>query len=133
MKYILAVLLVLLLPLDATALENEAYYSDNWCIERYGKYKRQDVRVEDFHGPTYPDCIVGDIVIEADWASKWYEGVGQMFHYARMTGKKPGILLILKEPDDAKYLHRLLELEKWFESGASKVEFTVYHIEAWKE
>ena len=45
--------------------------------------------------------------IEADWAKKWCEGVGQCLYYSIQTGKKPGLLLLCqKNNGDEKYIYR---------------------------
>jgi hypothetical protein len=43
--------------------------------------------------------------VEFDWAEKWAEAVGQSLHYARMTGKRPGIVLILREESESQNGH----------------------------
>lgn len=55
---------------------------------------------------TRVDCIVGDYAIEYDFAHKWYEGIGQALHYSVMTGKRPGLVLIVEKPDQCKYVER---------------------------
>lgn len=37
--------------------------------------------------------------IEADWAHKWAEGIGQSIHYSLITGKKPGLLILTRNPE----------------------------------
>ncbi len=34
------------------------------------------------------------------WAYKWAEAIGQSLYYAKMTGKKPAIALIMASPRD---------------------------------
>lgn len=129
---ILIIVCLLAFNNQAFALENEVYYSDKWCKSVGGYYKRSDVVLEDEHGKMYPDCIVDQYVVEADWAYKTDEGVGQAFRYARLSGKTPAVLLLLKSEEDYKYLDRLLWLKEWFHAGAAKVPFEVFYIEAWK-
>ena len=53
------------------------------------------------------DILTDKEAIEVDWASKWAEGIGQSLHYSTMTGKEAGLILILKKPDDSKYVARV--------------------------
>jgi hypothetical protein len=56
---------------------------------------------------TRVDCLTDEYAIEFDWASKWAESLGQSLHYSRKTGKKAGIVLIYKKPEDVRYYDRL--------------------------
>ena len=53
------------------------------------------------------DCLTESFAYEADWASKWAEAIGQSQHYAVMTDKLAGIMILLRKPEDRKYLKRL--------------------------
>ena len=57
---------------------------------------------------TRVDCLTSTHAIEYDFAHKWAEAIGQALHYAAMTGKKPGIVLIV-DPTvrGTRYLARL--------------------------
>jgi hypothetical protein len=46
-------------------------------------------------------------VVEVDFASKFYEAIGQALYYSLQTGKKGGIVLILEDKSDYKYWLRL--------------------------
>lgn len=81
----------------AVATEDE--HNREWCIGQV-EYRLPDkARV---------DCLTADYAIEADWAPKWAEAVGQALYYASQTGRKPGILLLVKE-GDWRYVERLFE------------------------
>jgi hypothetical protein len=58
---------------------------------------------------TRVDCLTPTHAIEADWAKKWYEAVGQSLYYASLTGKRAGILLIQQNEWDTMYYQRCLE------------------------
>ena len=75
---------------------NEVSYQHAWCSAHGG--------VEEYvlADKTRVDCLTDTHAIEFDFADKKYEAVGQSLHYAVMTNKKPGIVLIL----DKKYLDR---------------------------
>jgi len=51
---------------------------------------------------TRVDCLTDSHAIEYDFSRKWAEAIGQSLHYARMTGKRAGIVLIGSQ-DDAGY------------------------------
>lgn len=53
------------------------------------------------------DCLTDEYAIEFDWAKKWAEGVGQSLYYAKMTGKKPAVAIIIKSPKDKRYIERI--------------------------
>lgn len=82
----------------------EKYYQNLWCSKWRGK---QEVRLYD---GTRIDCETKNYVVEFDFAPKWAESVGQSLHYARVTGKKPAIILIIEQDGDFKYYHRLKPL-----------------------
>ncbi len=45
------------------------------------------------------DCLTDTHAIEYDFTNKGLEAIGQALHYARMTGKKAGIVLIGSQDD----------------------------------
>jgi len=59
---------------------------------------------------TRVDCLTDEYAFEYDWGYKWAEAIGQSLHYARVTGRKAGIVLILKGQKDEKYLHRTAKI-----------------------
>ena len=46
---------------------------------------------------TRVDILTEDYAIEVDFATKWAEAIGQALHYARMTGRKPGVIIIIRD------------------------------------
>lgn len=82
----------------------EKYYQNQWCSKWHGK---QEVRLLD---GTRIDCETKNYVVEFDFAPKWAESIGQSLHYARVTGKKPAIILIIENVGDFKYYHRVKPL-----------------------
>lgn len=55
------------------------------------------------------DCLTDEYAIEYDYAKKWAESIGQALYYAKKTGKKPAVALILQKPSDIKYVNRVKE------------------------
>ncbi len=104
MRKILLILSLLLLALPANAkhLHLEKDYQTYWCNANHGvmEYKLPDY--------TRVDCLTNNHAIEFDFAPKVYESVGQALYYSLMTGKRPGIVLIIENPDtECKYVNRL--------------------------
>lgn len=63
---------------------------------------------------TRVDCLTDNYAVEADFAYKWAEAIGQSLFYSAKTGKKPGILLIIEKVQEKRYLKRLrLTVEKY--------------------
>jgi hypothetical protein len=77
---------LLLLPLTVFAAERD--YQLPWCASQGGK----PVSLPD---GTFADCVTATHAIEVDFAPKWAEAIGQSLHYARVTQKRPGVLLIV--------------------------------------
>jgi len=82
-------LLLLAASSEAKDLKREADFVDHACVFPY----QTDLTLPD---RTEVDCEGPRHSIEFDFAPKWYEAVGQSLHYARMTGKRAGIVLIVK-------------------------------------
>lgn len=80
---------------------HEADYVDLWC--------KGEIEVTLKDG-TRCDCLTDEYAIEYEFAPGWAEAIGQSLHYARMTGRKPGIVLILRRASDERYMKRLKPL-----------------------
>jgi len=79
----------------------ERDYQEAWCNAANGIVEH---RLPD---QTRVDCLTETHAIEFDFSHKWAESLGQALHYANQTGKKAGIVLILREPKDQKHLSTL--------------------------
>lgn len=77
----------------------ESWYEARWCTWP-GK---TSVTLSD---GTEADCLKDGYAIEFDFADrhKTYEAYGQAKHYARMTKKKMGVVLIVEKWKQAKYV-----------------------------
>lgn len=104
----LCITLILLLGFSAQVeakkrLNHEKYYQAIHCELLEGE---KEHRLPD---KTRVDCLTDTMAIEHDFANKWAESVGQAVYYGKMTKRRPGIALIMEDPDkDAKFLKRLL-------------------------
>ncbi|MDP0590333.1 MAG: hypothetical protein QS748_14545 [Candidatus Endonucleobacter bathymodioli] len=79
----------------------EADYQKWWCEKNHGE---REVVLSD---GTRSDCVTSDFAIEVDFSKKWAEAIGQSLHYARLTKKNAGILLIVNTSNDKKHHQRL--------------------------
>ena len=103
MKIFLVVVVLILVPghgLAKTA-HHERRYQEFWCRRAGGL---TEVVLSD---RTRVDCLTREYAVEVDFAVKWAEAVGQALFYGAMTGRKPGILLIMEKDGDVRYLKRL--------------------------
>ena len=74
------------------------------------------------------DILTPQWAIEVDFAEKWYESVGQSLHYAVVSGRDPGIVLILDEDSDNKHVRRLMDVvdRVWYTDGKRSVRIRVW-------
>jgi len=82
----------------------EKVYQAAWCASAGGI---AEVVLPD---RTRVDCLTATHAIEVDFAAKWAESIGQALYYAQATGRAPGILLIMEEQGDRRFLERLLKV-----------------------
>jgi len=61
---------------------------------------------------TRVDILTDDLAIEVDFASKWFEGIGQALHYAALTNKTPAVILIVENDQDEKYVTAALNVAR---------------------
>ena len=104
------ILLTILIIQSSHALENEDYYNRQFCTQESGQaeYSLPD--------RSRVDCLTDTHAFEADWADglKVYESIGQSLYYAAETGKKPGILLLVRKKNSAKHIRKVERvIESW--------------------
>lgn len=102
-KVVTAICVILALASSSIAahLHPEKHYQQIWCSENKGQ---TEVKLDD---GARVDCLTEEYAVEFDFAPKWAESIGQALYYAQMTGKLPGIVLIMENEDDVRYLKRL--------------------------
>lgn len=83
-----------------SGIHNEKYYQTRWCRAEKGQ---MEVIMSD---KTRCDCLTATHAVEIDFAGKWAEAIGQSLHYARLTGKYPGIVLICRGKKDRNNIAR---------------------------
>ncbi len=86
---------------SAATLHPERSYQDHWCGRNGGQ---AEFTLAD---RTRVDCLTDTHAVEVDFARKWAEAVGQSLFYAVSTGRAPGIVLIMEDPGDIRFLERL--------------------------
>ena len=64
---------------------------------------------------TYCDVIAPRHAIEVEFALKWTDAISQSLNYAFQSERLAGILLILTEPEEERYLDQLNELIEHYE------------------
>ena len=77
---------------------------------------------------TRVDLLNDEYAIEADWPQKWAEAIGQSLYYAELTGKKPGIILLVKDfKAERRYIYRCQTVCAKFGSDLKKNDVGVFH------
>ena len=79
----------------------ERVYQEHWCARAGG------VTEFTLADRTRVDCLTGEYAVEVDFAHKWAEAVGQALYYSIRTEKRPGIVLIMEDGSDERFLERL--------------------------
>ena len=85
----------------------EKHYQALWCNQVKGK---MEVVLSD---GSRCDCVTLTNAVEVDFAHKWAESIGQSLLYSALTGKRAGVLLIMKQGDEP-FLNRLNTTIKQF-------------------
>ncbi len=108
---------ILLCPQLHARPYKERAFQEAWCRRAGG--------VTEYALPdrTRVDCLTGDFAVEVDFAHKWAEAVGQALYYSFMTKRKPGILLIMEDEGDRRFLERAQVISK-------RLGITVWTVEA---
>lgn len=117
MKRPLIILILLLVATVCYAKHKfpERHYQTQWAIAHNGK---TEYRLPD---NTRVDVLLERYAVEVDFVNKFYQGVGQALYYAYMTGKQPGLVLIIENDDSvsmrqlqrAKFLCGRLRIKLW--------------------
>ena len=90
-----AIILGVLFTSDVEAADfSEADYQKFWCANKNGQI---EYTLDDGARGSRVDCLTDDYAIEFDFLKKWPEALSQAQYYAKMTGKIPGIVLIIED------------------------------------
>lgn len=92
---------------------HERAYQTEWCA---GKGKTEVVMPDG----TRCDCLTDTHAIEFDFGKKWAESIGQSLNYSLQTGKRAGIVMVVKPSDNHFWLrlnsiiiHFNLPIDTW--------------------
>jgi len=129
-KLFLLIMLVLFsVSMFSQTKESEKYYQLAFADIVDGK---TEVVLSD---RTRVDVLTETHAIEVDFAAKWAESIGQALHYEGMTGKKAGVLLVIKGYEEERFVERLMGvaakhgIDVWVwdytKNTCKKVEFTI--------
>ena len=110
MKMRFLLVFVALAP-SAFAKLPESYYRDHVASLMDG---RTEVRTS---SGTWCDIVTRDLAIEVDFAPNWAESIGQSLHYGAEFDRSPGIVLVLRNPGDERYVKRLFDSLARYEIG----------------
>lgn len=110
-----AIILVFATCAHATRAHKERWYQEQWCAEHGGQ---TEVVMND---GTRCDCVLETHAIEFDFGAKWAESLAQALNYAMQTGKRAGIVLILENGGDVRYVNRLRRV----------IEFNRLAVDVW--
>ncbi|MBQ4123838.1 hypothetical protein IJD44_09010 [bacterium] len=87
---------------DANTVMHEKDYVQKYCSGNIEYVLPDKTRI---------DCLTDEYAIEFDYAKKWAESIGQSLYYAKKTGKKPAVAIILKKESDKKYVKRIKDID----------------------
>jgi hypothetical protein len=99
----------------ATGKLLEKDYQSQWCDANNGV---QEYVLDDL---ARVDCLTETHAVEFDYTRKWAEGLGQSLYYALKTGKKAGLVLIVKGKGEERYIERANKV-------ADKYDITIWTI-----
>lgn len=80
----------------------ESYYQEKYCASQF-----QGKRETPLAGGSRCDCETTTHCLEFEPAHRWYEAVGQSLYFSALLNKKAGIVLILRNEKDKRFLERL--------------------------
>ena len=84
--------------------QRESYYQHEFAVAIGGQ---TEVRLAD---GTRADIVTDEYEIEVDFGAKWAESIGQSLSYGIQLDKKPGVLLVIKDESEIRFLDRLMNV-----------------------
>lgn len=99
--------------------KNERYSQEQWCAHR-------GITEFTLSDKSRVDCETDTHSIEFDWSKKWHEAIGQSLGYYLYTGKRAGIVLIVKKPKHYKHWIKLNSVISQFKLPISTWLIKVY-------
>ena len=94
-------------PAPKNTVHKSSYKSSHLKEGDYVKMYCKGIIEYQLSDRTRVDCLTDEYAIEYDWAKKWAESIGQAMYYSNMTGKKPAVAIIIKNPYERVYIERI--------------------------
>ena len=126
MKLLFFVIASLILPNLAHSQPRD---ENGWTTYLASQYRDTRKWEEQYRTPdgSYIDIVSPEIAYEVEWAPKHHEAVGQALFYSAVTGKRPGIILLIKDPaKEQKYYLRTLVVAHKFNIKVITVDTRFY-------
>jgi len=99
---VFTILICLMVAVPASA--NIAKYQKEWCAKHNGEINYK------LGNNSIVDCITDTHAIDFETADKWNPAIRKSRSQSVNSGKTPGIVLILENSKDEKYLHQLRDV-----------------------
>jgi hypothetical protein len=107
----------LLVGCGTQSKHHERYYQERVCEQMHGQMEHR------LFDATRVDCLTSEYAIEVDFSEKWAQSVGQALYYAKISGKKPAVALIVDESKrEQRHLKRLRVLARSYGISVFKIE-----------
>jgi len=105
-KYIIIFSLCLLTLISSAQvrLHSEAVYKDS--LQKFTGGKREVLLAD----KSRADLVWGDYAIEVTFANVFYSAIGQALYYAQGLNKKPGIIMIIENATDEKFISKVINV-----------------------
>jgi hypothetical protein len=97
----------------APLFAQQRVHLEKWYADALAEQLPGSKREARMSAGTRCDVLATHYAIEVEFADKWYEAVGQAFHYSQQTGRMPAIALILEQSRDEKQLSLLRSAISW--------------------
>ncbi len=93
--------------IQAAPIQSGNFYTNTFCDRFDGK---KNINLKD---GSRVDCQTDSHVIEIENAYKWDAALGRTLYNATVSGKKGGVVLIMKNPNsDKRYLDKLVKVTR---------------------
>jgi len=107
---IIAIITHLIISMTEASDNTESWYRDKWTSEVLGLDPSTNTEIRLYNDNNEyvarADIISDHTIYEVDFASKWQEGISQSLYYHILTNKYAGLVLIIEDESDYKYVDR---------------------------
>jgi len=106
MKKLILIIVILLVGVALCSQTSPKPQKEKYYQEKFAERIGGEVEVI-LSDKSRVDIITDEFAIEVDFAHKWAESVGQSLYYSLVSGKKPGVLLVVNGNKDFYNVRRL--------------------------